>query len=424
MPLTMSLIQYFPHEVLGEIFEWLPFLSIVHCASMCRGWHIAAAGHSRLWTDIGITTKDLGRLDVVARVLARSKNHNISLGMDFRPVEKSLDSAALYFLLRSIVRKHAWRCEHLLIYAPQVAWADILRAFEGETFPSLRLLWLRNVDAVEQWQLVQVADPDSTLTPTDVPSLSPPHHLVFPLLAGHRLRDTLLQGVSLGDPSLPNLQRLQIVNEFPGIAVNGRLNPWLCARARELVIEGLCIPGLDYPTAADMENKPPAAVEDLTLRNLSITPRDDMDEDGSLQHDCRPFFEALDTSAVLSLCIDSLDTESRIWDDFIEVLATAPGPKFPLVEELFLCAMVDFEGVYDEVEFFLSAFPALQALRLVACLDEIWQDLMNVLEIFPTLCPRLRQLEVAFGGVIIRDDPMPFRETYFLPFNELDEYHD
>ncbi|KAJ7119254.1 hypothetical protein C8R43DRAFT_1137137 [Mycena crocata] len=424
----MNLIQSFPHELLGEIFEWLPFSSVAHCAGVCREWHVAAVGHSKLWTTIGITTEDAKRPDLVARVLARSHNRPISLSLDLSPEaistkdksisaeEKSITPVARYLLLRWAIREHLCRCERLCIYAPQEAWTDILRAFEGETFPWLLTLYLHNDDAVEQWQLSCITDPDSTLAPADVPSLSPPHHLVFPLPAGHGVHDTLLQGVSLGDPSLPNLQRLQIDNEFPGIAVNGRLNPWLCGHARELLIADLCIPALDYPTAADMENKPPAAVEDLTLRNLSITPREDMDEDGSLQHDCRPFFEALDTSAVRSLCIDSLDIESRIWYDFIDVLADAPGPKFPLVEKLFLCAMVDFEGVYDDVELFLSAFPALQALQLVASLDEIWQDLMSVLEIFPTLCPGLRQLEVGFGPVILRDDPMPFRGTYSLPF--------
>jgi hypothetical protein len=165
---------------------------------------------------------------------------------------------------------------------------------------------------------------------------------------------------------------------------------------------------MDYALDTDTEEDPPT-VQFLVLRDLCATPDDD-----DFEYDCGPFFSALQTSRVHSLVIDALDLDSRIWDDFIGAL-TINDPKFPLVTQLMLRQM-DFAGMgYELVAFFLSAFPALEHFLIMDCFHErssTWQDVIETLEMCPTLCVKLRELEVD-DGFILRDDPMPFRDFMF-----------
>ncbi|KAJ7082805.1 hypothetical protein C8R43DRAFT_1175202 [Mycena crocata] len=416
----MSLIQSLPSETLCEIFEWLDFPSAALAALTCRQWHGAATGNSKLWTVIGITARDIERPEVLERVLARSKDRPISLGFRFEStMAEPLNCAGLYPLLCSVIRKHLHRCERLFVYAEQVAWPLVLNAFEGEGFPALRVLYLRNEDALAQWQLDQAGS--SSLNETDpIPDLSapvPPSHFVFPLPHGHLLFEAALQGVSLGDATLPNLKYLRVGHEFPGIVVDGVLNPWLFADTDELTIEGICVPALSYPTPIEKHSRYPPGPEHMALRELSSMPRDTPDEDGYYEHDCRPFFTSLNTSCLRTLIIDAFDLESRVWDDFILSLTIDGRPKYPFVEEMQLRQMDFADMSYTHVAFFMCAFPSLQRLQMVDCFDGTWQDVVNVLEMFPAMCVKLKQLEFD-DAVIVRDDPIPFREPMFLPFED------
>ncbi|KAJ6597534.1 hypothetical protein DFH09DRAFT_1399018 [Mycena vulgaris] len=421
----MTLIQTFPPEVLSQIFEVLDFPSATFAALVCRQWHAAAINNSALWLSIGITARDIERPQVIQRILARSKNRPISLGLRFPSSPDSnaqVDYAGLHSLLRCVVGKHLVRTACLFVHAHEAAWPPILAAFAGARFPVLRVLDLRNDDAV-QWQI------DCTLPPAPVgadhPAPMPPKHLVFPLPPGHQLFHASLQGLSLGDARLPSLYSLTIAHCLPGIVLDGRLNPWLFAHAWQLSIEHMCVPVLAYPPALETKASPPARVEYLQLSELCATPRwppGILGADGSDEHDCGPFFCALNTSRLHALFIDSFDLEGRIWDDFIEALAMG-SPKFPRVAELKLRQMNFLGMAYAHVAFLLHAFPALQRLVVVECLEDTWHDLVAVLEMCPTLCVGLRELQVG-TGIILRDDPMPFREPMFYSYLPLEEYSD
>ncbi|KAJ7481905.1 hypothetical protein FB451DRAFT_1237513 [Mycena latifolia] len=412
----MTLIQSFPPELLSQIFEILDFPYLA--ALVCRQWHDAATENSALWLTIGITERDIDRPNLLRRILARSKGRPLALGLRFPPLpDKRIDyyCMGLYSLLRFVVREHLSRCVSLSVHAPEVAWTTVLDAFAGEQFPLLRTLHVRNDDAVAQWEinfpLTIPPAPAFEDIPIDVPAPMPPKHLVFPLPPDHLLVDVILQGLSLGDAQLPNLDHLQITHHFPGMVVDGRLNPWLCAHAYGLSIETLCVPAVAYPTAQEIEAAPPAAVKHMTLSELRATPSGSDDPDAIDEHDCAPFFCSLDTSGLYTLFIDTFDLDGRIWDDFIGALFINE-PKFPLVTALKLRQM-DFAGMSSShVAFFLHAFPALIQFVLVDCFDGAWQDVIEVLEMFPALCVELLELDVD-DGIIIRNDPMAFREPMF-----------
>ncbi|KAJ6562349.1 hypothetical protein B0H19DRAFT_1259932 [Mycena capillaripes] len=404
----MTLIQSFPPEILSEIFEELDFYSATFAALVCRQWHIAATGDSALWLTFGINNSDIERPDVIREIFQRSKGRPISLSLRFPATETPINYEALFTLLRKVVRKHVHRCVRLFVYAHQEAWRVIVRALPKKaTFPWLLVLHLQNDDAVARWQIPR----------RGVPSPVPPADLVFPLPDGHQLWDIELQGVCLGDPQLPNLACLKINHDLADIVLDdGSLNPWLWAHASELLFQRMCVPALDYPRDTDIEEAPPA-LQHLVLCELCATPLDamDVDEDGEYEYDCGPFFCALNTTRVRSLYIDTLDLDGRIWDDFILALSAANSPKFPLATELKLRQM-DFVGMhYEHIALFLWAFPALERFLIIDCFHEnggTWQDVIETLEMYPALCVGLRELEVD-DGIILRDDPMPFREFMF-----------
>ncbi|KAJ7677593.1 hypothetical protein B0H17DRAFT_1236088 [Mycena rosella] len=409
----MPLIQTFPPEILSLIFEDLPDLSSAALASLvCRQWHDAAVADSELWLTIVICDKDIDRPEILGRILARSKGRPLALALRFpSSLHKQRDYEGLYSLLRHVVREHLRHCGYLFIHAHETAWTTVLGAFAGEQFPLLRVLDVRNYDAVAQWQTVCPIPPDPTVAniPLYVPAPMPPKHIVFPLPPGHRLFDAHTQGLSLGDIRLPNADRLCISHHFPEILVEGRLNPWLC-HASELIIQRMCVPGAElvHPDDAPV---PPTRLEHLTLSELRATPSGAIDPDDVDEDDCGPFFSALDTSRLRSLFINAFDLDGRIWDDFIGALPVA-HPKFPLVIELKI-RQIDFSWMPSEdIGFFLGAFPALQRFVIVDCFEGTWQDVIEVLEMCPALCVGLKELEVD-DGVILRDDPSPFREVMF-----------
>lgn len=407
-PPKIPRIQTFPPEILSLIFEDLPDLSSAARASLvCRQWHDAAVADSALWLSMMISDTDIDRPEVLGRILARSKGRPLALALCFRSSpHKQTGFEKLYHLLRNVVREHLHHCGVLFIHAHETAWTTVLAAFAGVQFPFLRVLDVRNHDAVAQWQTVYPTSPDPTTG--NIPSAPmPPKDIVFPLPLGHRLFNAHTQGLSLGAPLL-SADRLRISHHFPDLVVHGHLNPWLCY-APELVIQRMCIPEVAlFPNDMVLEH---TRLERLTLSELRATPSGAVDDDEVDEDDCGPFFTALDTSHLRTLFIDAFDLDGRIWDDFIGALPAA-HPKFPLVTELKL-RLMDFSWISSEdVGIFLRAFPALQRFIIVDCFEGTWQDVIEILEMCPALCVDLDKLEVD-DGVILRDDPSPFREAMF-----------
>ncbi|KAJ7089114.1 hypothetical protein C8R44DRAFT_892490 [Mycena epipterygia] len=394
----MNLVASLPYEVLLEMFKFLDSPSVIRASHVCSQWRDISVDNSQLWLTVIITTNAIHHMDVVARVLQRSENRPICLRLDFPPTEEPLAEYCerLRSLLEGIVKPHLCRCFCLTIYADEPAWAEVIGAFTGEDFPALRMLDVRNYDVDAHWQTIELPD----LEPADV---------VFPLPLSHSLQFASLHGLSLGAPTLPSLVHLQIGDHFPNLAPSRQMNPWILKTAAcELIIEGICVPPMDFPRDDAL---PPSTVQHLTLRNLCATPRDTPDAHGMYEHDCSPFFRSLNTALLRSLVLDSFDLEGRVWEDFIASLPVSHD-KYPLVRELTL-RRIDFEEMsYDDVEFFLGAFPALQRLVLRECNAGTWANAIEVLELCPELCPGLGRLEVD-DGVLPREDPIPFRNLMF-----------
>ncbi|KAJ7616267.1 hypothetical protein DFH06DRAFT_1145542 [Mycena polygramma] len=394
-------IQSFPPELLSATFEKLDFRSATLAALTCRWWHAVAVAHTELWLTLEIDNRDIGRQDVVGRILERSRGRPVSLSLRFPATP---DPIKYLMRLLKVVGGHLCHCWHLSVHADVRAWQAVLRVFAaGQTFPLLEALYLRHDDVVAQWETY---------------SDEPPADLRFPLPDEHKLFDVQLQGVALGESDfvkMPNLDRLHLKHDYVDIMIDdGILNPWLCRHTRVLIFEGMCVPTLGDPPSADTEDSEaaPPALEHLELRELCAPPHTRV-ANGFTEWECVPFFRALDTSRLISLVIDTLDLEGGIWNDFIAALTGSP--KFPCVTRLTLRQM-NFMGMgYVHVALFLSAFPVLEEMHIFDCLqedDSTWPDVIYALEIRPALCVGLRELDVD-GWTIFRDDPMPFRDFMF-----------
>ncbi|KAJ7468257.1 hypothetical protein B0H11DRAFT_45885 [Mycena galericulata] len=417
LPLILPGIQTFPPEMILEILELLDPAEAIRAATACRQWHRAAIGNTAYWLSVCINQTDIEDPDVLQRVLYRSRCRPISLHLDF-PLHNTAGALVNYDnlprLLGDVVRGHLHRCRRLEVRAHETAWSWIRRAFAEETFPLVRSVFLLNSDVSPYW-------PIGDAFPV------PPSNISFPLLDAQQLVHAELVGVSVGHAPFPNLRSLIIKHHFPDLVVDEGLNPWLFASATELSFEGMFVPVMS-DTVGTPVPQPDSTVQTLVLRNLQATPTGTDDEDGiSVEYDCSPFFAALPTSRLRYLIIDSWDLDGRIWDDFIASLPIT-NAKFPLVESLVLSRM-DFQWMpYADVALFFAAFPALKRLSLPDC---IWEEVIETLEMWPTLCPGLPQLWLN-NGVILRDDQLPFRNymfTYDLPvgdedFQDDDYYHD
>ncbi|KAJ7468273.1 hypothetical protein B0H11DRAFT_2046097 [Mycena galericulata] len=415
LPLILPRIQTFPPEMILEFLELLDPAEAVRAATACRQWHRAAIRNPAFWLSVRINETDIEDPDVLQRVLYRSRGRPISLHLDFPSRNTAGVSINLFNLLCNVVRGHLDRCILLEVHTHQKAWFWTRFACAGQTFPLLRTVFLHNNDIPACWE----AEDPLSVPPTDV---------FFPLPRGHQLAHATLQGVSLGYTTpFPNLHSLIISHHFPDLVVDGRLNPCLFASATVLSFAGMCVPAMPR-TVGTPAPPPDSPVQALVLRNLQAMPSDIVNANlADSECDCGPFFAALPTSRLRYLIIDSWDLSGRIWDDFIAALPIASA-KFPRVEELVLSSM-DFQWMpYATVAFFFAAFPALQRLVLHDCL---WEEIIETLEMWPALCPRLPQLTVD-NRVILRADELPFRNymlEHELPVGDEDSpddeyYHD
>ncbi|KAJ6469177.1 hypothetical protein C8R47DRAFT_1024284, partial [Mycena vitilis] len=78
---VMNRIQSFPPELLSATFEQLDFRSATSAALTCRWWHAVASAHTELWLTLKIDNRDIGRQDVVGRILERSRGRPVSLSL-------------------------------------------------------------------------------------------------------------------------------------------------------------------------------------------------------------------------------------------------------------------------------------------------------------------------------------------------------
>ncbi|KAJ7468264.1 hypothetical protein B0H11DRAFT_2046072 [Mycena galericulata] len=398
-----------------EILERLPPAEAIRAATACRQWHHAAIGNSAYWVNVYINETDIEDPAVLQRVLHRSRTRPISLHLGFP--SRDIHPVRLFNFLWNVIRGHLHRCTLLEIHAHQKPWLWIRSVCTAQSFPLLRTVVLHNRDIPACWEAEELL----TLPPRDI---------FFPLPHGHQLAHATLQGVSLGytgTTPFPNLQSLIISHHYPDLVIDGDLNPWLFASATTLSFAGMCVPAM-APTVGIPAPQPDSPVQTLILRNLKAMPSDTLEaNDLDSECDCAPFFAALPTAHLLNLFIESWDLGGRVWDDFIASFPIATA-KFPLVEELVLSSM-DFQWMpYATVAFFFAAFPALQRLILHDCL---WEEIIETLEMWPTLCPRLPQLTVD-NLVILRADELPFRNymlEHELPVGDEDSpddeyYHD
>ncbi|KAJ7468259.1 hypothetical protein B0H11DRAFT_2046043 [Mycena galericulata] len=418
LPLILPGIQTFPPEMILEILELLDPAEAIRAATACRQWHRAAIGKTAYWLRVCINETDIEDHDVLQRVLQRSRGRPISLHLNFPSRDTAgtiIDALNLLTFLWNVVRGHLHRCTLLEVHAHQKAWRWIHFACTGQTFPLMHTVVLHNRDIPACWE----AEDSLSVPPIDI---------FFPLPRGHQLENAILQGVSLGYTfPFSNLQSLNISHHFPDLVLDGRLNPCLFASTTTLSFAGMCVPAMP-PTVGTPAPQPDSPMQTLVLRNLQAMPSDIVDaNDLDSECDCAPFFAALPTAHLLNLFIESWDLNGRIWDDFIASFPIATA-KFPLVEELVLSSM-DFQWMpYTTVAFFFAAFPALQRLILHDCL---WEEIIETLEVWPTLCPSLPQLTVD-NLVILRDDELPFRNymlEHELPVGDEDSpddeyYHD
>ncbi|KAJ7115354.1 hypothetical protein C8R44DRAFT_794523 [Mycena epipterygia] len=243
------------------------------------------------------------------------------------------------------------------------------------------------------------------------PAPFPP--VFFPIPRNHYLIDRVrLSGIAVGNIPLPNLALLRISgNDTPNlVAADGRLSPWLLNGARNLYFEDMPVPPMLSYRPQPTPDRTISVVTHLILSQLRASPRSVPGADGLLEHSCCSFFDALYTPRVRSLEIDRWDLAGRSWADFLLWLPV--DLRYPQVVDLRIRGM-HFDGMdYEEVAFFLGSFPRMRHLRLEDCRPGTWEAALEALELDATLCPKVKHIRLGPSLVVLRNDPLPFRNEY------------
>ncbi|KAJ6552146.1 hypothetical protein B0H10DRAFT_2126155 [Mycena sp. CBHHK59/15] len=422
----MGIINTFPPEMLTVVFEVATFDTVIAASHVCRQWRAVAINNKDLWHTLGINRHSIKHTETLSMLFKRSKQRSMCLGFDL--MMPPTDFGEFRHMLQTAVTPHLWRCSRLFIYARRETWVAILGAFAGQKFPSLQVLDIADHTPLPPFiPAPQINPPPPMNHPAILPpgaqvmGLNPVAHatpvplreLLFPLPPNHPVRIVELSGISLGAIPLPELDALNIKKNLPSIVDrDGRMNRWLMDYATEVSIKDLCIPPMHYPQNNSIFGGHFSNTQFLTLRQLRATPRAIPDEDGWLEYDCRPFFcSVLTTPYLRYLEIDRLDIIGRAWDDFLDALPQAQN-KYPCLEELVLCE-AHFTGMsYVEMAAFFGCLPVLWGLELYDSFQGAWEMVMETLELDPELCPCLKEVRVN-DEVLVRFDPLPFREVAF-----------
>ncbi|KAJ7057256.1 hypothetical protein C8F01DRAFT_1257171 [Mycena amicta] len=443
---------YIAPEVLCHTLSYLGIVSLVAASGVCSHWRAAAIADTGLWLDLDIISSDVipQRVQVVADMLTRSKDRPIRLNIRLVDelcvghwVAQYPDKAQQLF--QNIIAPHLQRCKSLTIAADQEVWFEILHGAYTPVLPwSTSQLPCENNSAWYLWQVAieyEFGDEDDGECPEPLP-------LTFLIPDDNCLEDVTLIGLSLGSVPLPHLRRLDVRHHLPDFAISDTaLNTSLLNSPKELILNGLCVPALDDTGATHVWNT--SNVEHLQLISLSSMPVEDSVD--WQEYDSVPFFKALDTSAVHTLLIESWEPESAIWEDLLNSLEPpilpngtigCPIVKFPLVKDLqieHIDPLVNHSSGYESLELFFTSFPLLERFKIILNMSfAIWEKVIELFELKPTLCENLRQIEV--GGIMIelkpslcgnlryvegeskvipRDDPLPFRNFMMSSPNRL-----
>ncbi|KAJ6534564.1 hypothetical protein B0H10DRAFT_2145698 [Mycena sp. CBHHK59/15] len=283
----------------------------------------------------------------------------ISLKLDFK--EPQPREEEFFWMLVEVVKPHMTRCYRCAL--PQISSSGVRSSWRSGA---------RNSGSCAWWDADNAA-------PLSVA------HIIFPLPRSG-VQCLRLQGVALGDARHPRLKRLRIDRRFPpSLAPDRQLDRWMLDTPTELILENFCIPHVVSPSTEE----PASRIERLVLRQLIAPLLDAPDEDGNTEHNCAPFFEWLLPKNVRYLEIDYLDPSAASGRTSSSRCKRTRGRT--------------------------HSFPALERMELVDCYEGTWENMMEMLELYPETCPALRSLLVDEDEdgdgptVVLRDDPLPFR---------------
>ncbi|KAJ7842026.1 hypothetical protein B0H14DRAFT_2781837, partial [Mycena olivaceomarginata] len=349
-PCDASLLQIFPLEVLSETFTVAEMSHVVVLSHVCRQWREAALGDSALWLEIGVCNRDVHHIPIIIQLLQRSKGRKISIGMDFRDLQRP-ENPALFGRLLRLVRTHLWRTCHLFIYAQWQTWQMIIAAFGNQAYPNLSLLDVEPVFSPP----VQTRDWGLQIPPNGMAEPFAGHTallqpVVFSIPHNHRLR---VNGITLANTRFRNLALIRISGNHPPnlVGSDGRLNRWLLDGPKSLYLENMQIPPMLAYVPQNLEERKISTITHLILSGLSARSRAATGADGLPEHSCIPFFDSLYTPRVRCLQIDRWHLHSRVWTDFLEWLPE--DTRFPYVVDLRITGM-HLQGMdYDGIAFFL-----------------------------------------------------------------------
>ncbi|KAJ6502390.1 hypothetical protein C8R45DRAFT_618339 [Mycena sanguinolenta] len=387
----MSLIEFFPPEILAEIFTNLsqdPSEEITTVSHVSRWWRCATLGCSELWINIHILEKDVNHADVVLDHFGRSQQRPISLCLEFTAEEPPATPSQVHAFLKSVVRPNIARCDKLMIWAVHSAWEVILAAFEQETYPLLRELSILD--------LRHSSD-----------------ELVFPLPQNHPLEELIMVAINVGEVALPQIRELHVSDFCRLVGADGCINSWLLHGPKKLELCHMEIPPMHFQIEEERVVGV-SSVEYLLLSKIYAS------NTQGIQHDCAPFFDALQTPLIRTLQLEEF--HGRVWEDFLFALQT-PTVKYPLLTTLVLKSF-DFQDLsYAGIAFFLHSFPALEWIMFFDCPLATWECCIHTLMLRPTLCPSV--FAVVVNGVLLnRNEPLPFATACLVEDEEASEHRD
>ncbi|KAJ7063437.1 hypothetical protein C8F01DRAFT_77411 [Mycena amicta] len=329
-------IHSLPTEILISIFASLSRLELTRASHINRHWR-AVATSAESWSSLDIRERDAAHVEVIGWHLDRAKDRPLSLRVSLH-----VDSHVVLGLLVALFRPALPRCVELAIHATPVGWDAVAAVVGGQTF-----LRLQTLD-------VAVIQPSGDVVPHDT---------------------------DLGTIQLPNLHTLHVRGQFRLVDPNGNICKWLLDAQTRLELCDITIPPMFLQTE---DNANSSRAVELRLARIYASTNSD-----GVQHDCAPFFDALQTQATRVRVLKLEAFHGRVLEDFLFALGT-PGYAYPSLTVLHLTV---FALTFEAVRVFLRCFAKLEELVLLGCPSQTVDSVLQVLKTHD-VCPKL-------GGIVV-----------------------
>ncbi|CAK5264938.1 unnamed protein product, partial [Mycena citricolor] len=269
----MVILGDFPVELLASIFAHLSSdtRQLYRVSQVCRSWKEAAFGDSSLWLNITIRNTDVKHVDLVSAQLARAGQRLISMNLDLHPVV--VDPQDLLAFATGLFKSNLYRCHTLKVTASSAVWRILLLSLENESFPNVGVVGI-------------------TIMP---PRAGLGFRGCIPLASVDGVGHLEMSGTSAIRWPFREVRCLRLTGQHAQlIDRDGHLNDWLTNGPQTLEFVDFVVPPMRLQLAQD-------SARISTIQELKFAALHPAKTDAGDESDCAPFFEALNTPALVTL---------------------------------------------------------------------------------------------------------------------------